>query len=80
MISLTPTQQRLLTFLKHEIGTTGVAPSFVEMASHMGLASKSGVHRILAKLEMRGRITRVKNCRRAIELIEATCPHCGKGL
>lgn len=80
MISLTPTQQKLLTFLKHEIGATGVAPSFSEMAKHMGLASKSNIYRILTELEMRGRIARVERSRRAIELLDAKCPHCGKDL
>lgn len=81
MISLTPQQQKLLTFIKHTMSKNdGVPPRYVDMATHMGFVSKSGVHRILIQLEKRGRIVRLKGLARAIEIIDATCPHCGGSL
>lgn len=80
MISLTPQQQRLLAFLKAKIEETGVSPTFQEMASALDLSSKSGIQRILSDLELRGRIRRLKNKARAIEIIDGKCPHCGKSL
>lgn len=77
MISLTPQQKKLLTFLTREISATGVAPSFSQMAAHMGLSSKSGIHRLLNSLEERGRISRMGKRRQAIEVYVAQCPHCG---
>ena len=80
MISLTMQQQKLLSFLKEEIGATGIAPSYDEIARHMGLSSKSGVKPLLAGLEMRGRIKLLPRRSRAMEILEAKCPHCGKSL
>lgn len=81
MISLTPQQQKLLSFIGNKLGETGgVAPSFSEMAKHMGFVSRSNIYRLLGELEERGRILRLKNRARAIEIVEARCPHCGKGL
>lgn len=48
----------------------GVAPSFDEMKDHLGLQSKSGVHRLITALEERGVIRRLPHRARAIVCIE----------
>ncbi|WP_324695464.1 hypothetical protein [Novosphingobium sp. RL4] len=71
MIGLTTKQSRLLSYLTGYIESTGgVAPSFLEMRDAVGLASKSGVHRLLASLKDRGRIRRAPNRARAIEIVD----------
>ena len=65
---LTTKQKELFDFL--EARPPGSAsPSFDEMASAMGLKSKSGVFRLLAGLEERGFIRRLRNRSRAIEVL-----------
>lgn len=66
---LTAKQQELLKFIAERVADTGVPPSFDEMAAHVGLASKAGVHRLVTALEERGRIRRMPNHARAIEII-----------
>lgn len=80
MISLTPQQQKLLSFIKGAIEETGIAPSYAEMAKHMGLASKSVVFAMVRGLEERGRLRRMPYRKRAMEVLEAKCPHCGGAL
>lgn len=70
MMSLTQHQAELLFFIGDRIANTGVAPSFDQMREHLGLKSKSGVHRLLAALEERGRIRRLPGRARAIEIVE----------
>lgn len=65
-ISLTPQQSALLAYLRSSHAQSGEMPSFNEMMAHMGLRSKSGVHRLLTALEERGHITRMPHRRRAI--------------
>lgn len=72
MIGLTRRAHDLLQFLT-ERGKTGVPPSFEEMKDHLGLRSKSGVHRLIRMLEERGYIRRLHNRVRAIEVIAS--PH-----
>lgn len=69
---LTPKTKELLCFIddfQRERG--GVSPSFREMASHLGLASVSGVHRLVCSLEERGFIRRLRDRARAIEVLKA---------
>lgn len=58
MSGLTAVQLRLLTYVINYIDEELVAPSFDEMRNSIGLASKSGVHRLLGQLESQGWITR----------------------
>jgi len=67
-LGLTPKQRELLDYLGAR-EQSGVAPSFEEMKQHLGLRSKSGVHRLVAALEERGRIRRLPNRARCIEVI-----------
>lgn len=64
----TSQQLRVLTFVANQVRETGVAPSFDEIRVHMGLKSKSGIHRLLTALEERGAIRRLPNRARAVEI------------
>ena len=66
---LTKKQKDLLTFIHQSTkANDGVCPSFDEMRDHMGLKSKSGIHRLVKALEARQFIWRLPNCARAIEV------------
>lgn len=76
MISMTPMQAELLAFIKSYMAeNNNIAPSFEEMKVAIGLASKSGVHRLITGLEERGHIVRRTTPRarkaRAIEITNA---------
>lgn len=65
---LTAQQDKLLRFIEASLAEGRVAPSFEAMKDHVGVASKSGVHRLVSALEERGYITRVPHRARAIAL------------
>ncbi len=68
---LTGKQHQLLKFLiEHQQNDGDITPSFDEMKQAVGLASKSGVHRLVSALEERGYIRRLANRARAIEVIK----------
>ena len=69
MIALTKQQAKLLAFIKAYQRREKASPSFDEMRVAMGLASKSGIHRIVSSLEERGYIRRLYNRARAIEVL-----------
>lgn len=69
-MNLTARQLETLDFIKSYIERNRIAPSFEEIADHLGLKSKSGVHRIIAALEQRGRILKIPSCARAIKVLE----------
>lgn len=70
-VSLTRKQHDLLTFIKSYVAeNNGVVPSFEEMQRALGLASKSGIHRLMDALEARGHIKRSRYRRRALELVD----------
>ena len=70
-MSLTHKQAELLRFIKACLeDSDGVAPSFDEMKDALGLASKSGIHRLLNGLQERGYIYRPPNRARAIIVLE----------
>ena len=66
---LTQKQSELLSFLKSHMDKNDVPPSFDEMRNALGLASKSGIHRLVSGLEERGFIRRLANRARAIEIL-----------
>jgi len=66
---LTPRGLDLLRFIIAHQATTGTAPSFDEMRQAVGLASKSGVHRIMQQLVERGYISYLRNRARAIQVL-----------
>lgn len=67
---LTQRQNQLLQFIAAYSREWGSSPSYSEMCGHMGLASKSGVARVLDRLEERGFIYRMPYRARAIEVIK----------
>jgi repressor LexA len=72
---LTRKQSELLAYLKAHMQEHDVPPSFDEMRGALGLASKSGVHRLVSGLEERGYIRRLANRARAIEILKPTSEH-----
>lgn len=69
MIGLTKKQRELFDFIESYMArNNGVAPSFEEMASAVGLSAKSGVHRLLTGLEERGFVRRIPHRARALEI------------
>jgi repressor LexA len=64
--ALTPRQRQVLDALIAAIDSTGVTPSFQEIADEVGLGSKSGVARIMDALEQRGWIQRLPTFARDI--------------
>lgn len=67
---LTGKQRELLNFLSGYLADNQHSPSFDEMREAVGLASKSGIHRLVTGLEERGYIRRLPNRARAIEILE----------
>jgi repressor LexA len=67
---LTRKQSELWTYLSDHMQQHDVPPSFDEMRDALGLASKSGVHRLVSGLEERGYIRRLANRARAIEILK----------
>lgn len=68
---LTAVQQQLLAYIRSYMkDNDGIAPTLTDMAAYMGLASRSGVHRILNSLVERGAIRRIPNKTRAISITE----------
>ena len=66
---LTRKQSELLEYLTTHLSMNDVPPSFYEMLDALGLASKSGIHRLVSGLEERGYIRRLPNRARAIEIL-----------
>ncbi len=74
---LTEKQHALLVFINQRLTDTGISPSFDEMKDALGLASKSGIHRLITALEERGFIRRLAHRARALEVVklpDATIP------
>lgn len=67
---LTRKQHELLLFIHRRLKESGVPPSFDEMKEALGLASKSGIHRLITALEERGFLRRMPNRARALEVIK----------
>ena len=74
---LTEKQHQLLSFLIEHQAENDISPSFDEMREAVGLASKSGIHRLISGLQERGYIRKLANRARAIEILRhpgATTP------
>ncbi len=67
---MTRRQQELLAYISGYLTAhDGVAPSLDEMTAALGLASKSGISRLLWALEGQDKIRRTHNRARSIEVI-----------
>jgi repressor LexA len=69
MMGLTPVQARALGLIRTSVAERGVAPSYTELCDGLGIASKSGVHRVITDLEQRGAIRRLPGKARALEIV-----------
>ncbi len=66
---LTKKQHELLVFIERRLDKNGISPSYDEMKDALGLASKSGIHRLITGLEERGFIRRLPHRARALEIL-----------
>lgn len=66
--SLTPRQAELLAFIKSFIAERGYGPSYDEMMKHLGIKSKSGVHRLVSGLHTRKHLVRMTHRSRALHV------------
>ncbi len=67
---LTKKQYHLLRFIDDRIKKQGYPPSYEEMKDAMELRSKSGIHRLIEALELRGFVKRIRYRARAIEVLK----------
>jgi len=67
---LTRKQLELLDFIKQRLDRDGIPPSFDEMKDALDLRSKSGIHRLITALEVRGFIRRMAHRARALEILK----------
>jgi SOS-response transcriptional repressor LexA len=75
---LTEKQRACLDAIEAHLACARTMPSIEELRVSLGMASKSGVVRLLRQLEERGRIARLPLRSRAIRLLAShACPRCG---
>jgi len=67
---MTPVQERALAYIRDYIGRAGFSPSYTDVARHLGLVSKSNVHRIVQALCEAGHIRTRPHRARSIELVD----------
>lgn len=67
---LTKKQYELLMLIDQRLKASGIPPSYDEMKDALGLASKSGIHRLITGLEERGFIRRLPHRARALEVLK----------
>jgi len=68
-VGLTTRMRDLLGFIKEYTAKHGVSPSYDEMRDALGIASKSGIHRLVISLERRGHIRREPSLARTIVVL-----------
>lgn len=67
-------QRDCLAFLRSEIDRTGVTPSYEEIMIHLGLKSKSGVHRLIHALRAKGRVQFLDHRARSLRVLQEPMP------
>lgn len=67
---LTEKQHALYLFIAKFTREKGFSPSFDEMAAAMDLKSKSGIHRLIKDMELRGYVRRLGRKARSVEIID----------
>lgn len=65
---MTPRQRQLLDALQ-TLTVDGVSPTYDQLCEHLGLASKSGIFRLVEGLVRLGYVRRVTGCRRTLEVL-----------
>ncbi|GJD93393.1 LexA family protein [Methylobacterium iners] len=69
-LNLTIRQRQLLDFISARVAAGLEAPSYTEMADHLGVASKSNIHRLVQGLIERGYLHEMPaNRKRALTLV-----------
>ncbi len=66
---MTAAERRLLDYITEFQVKHRYAPSFEEMRESLGIASKSGVHRLLTSLERQGCLVREYGRKRNVKLV-----------
>ena len=74
---LTEQQSCLLRFIESRLTDGDVSPSFEEMRLHLGLRSKSGIHRLLEGLRERGCVVRLPHRARSLRVVRRGKNHRG---
>jgi SOS-response transcriptional repressor LexA len=69
MMGLTPRQADCLAFIRKRLENGQVAPTYEEIAGHLGIV-KSNAHRMVHALAERGHIQMIRNRERSIALVE----------
>ena len=77
---LTKKQHELLSFIDKQLNSKGVSPSYDEMKDALGLASKSGIHRLITALQERGFIRRLPHKARALVVLKRPENQLGRDL
>lgn len=72
---MTPHEKQLLEFIRERIDATGIAPTYQEMADHLGLKSKTGALRRVESLISQGHLVRRPRANRGIEINRAPLAH-----
>ena len=67
---MTPTERRLCDAIER-LTVNGVSPSYDELAQAMGLASKSGIARMVAALVAQGAVTSTPAAPRSLRVVPA---------
>lgn len=73
-MAITPRQREVLDFIHRFVEARGFAPTIAEIQSHFKLRSPSTVHHMLSALERAGKIRRIPNASRAIEIVRVDLP------
>lgn len=73
-MALTPRQLDIFEFLTSFSQKYGYAPTIAEIQKHFRLSSPATVHEQLTALEREGKIRRLKNIRRGIEILQSSFP------
>lgn len=66
---MTRKQYELLEYVRRYIRQNGYSPAYYEMAKELGLASKSGVHRMIEGLVELRLVRRIKGAKRSISVV-----------
>lgn len=67
---MTPHELRALDFIRDRIATTGSAPTYQEISTHLGWSARSGAHRVVDALIRQGALVRLPNRQRGIALAD----------
>jgi repressor LexA len=67
--NLTPTQRKVLNFLKNYIREKGYPPTLREIASHFGLKGPRSPQKTISILERKGHLRKIPGGSRAIEIL-----------